>query len=130
MFISIHMNMWSNLNNITLSNQVSNATTGVEYQVTTIISVRCFLVSLNSKRWPACSSHLCDGQLQLNHVLRLGHWRLEGRVQQQDAIQVLPASHCIVIHKKHLVHCRKVLTPDTTTRFSWDRDRGQQCQGL
>lgn len=66
--------------------------------------------------------YLCDGQLQLNHVLRLGHRRLQGCIQQQDAVQVLPASHCIVIHKKHLVHCGKVLTPDTAAGFSWGRE--------
>lgn len=70
--------------------------------------------------------HLCDRQLQLDHVLRLRHRRLQSCVQEQDAIQVLPASHCIVVHKKHLVHCRKVLTPDTAARFSCERNRGQQ----
>ncbi|TNN41484.1 hypothetical protein EYF80_048342 [Liparis tanakae] len=70
--------------------------------------------------------HLGDRQLQLNHVLGLGHRRLEGRVQEQDAVQVLPASHCIVVHKKNLVHCWKVLTPDSTAGFSCDGNRGQK----
>lgn len=71
-------------------------------------------------------SNLCDRQLQLNHILRFGHRKLESCVQEQDTVQVLPASHCIVVHKKHLVHCGKVLTPDTTARFRCDRNRGQQ----
>lgn len=69
------------------------------------------------------SSYLCDGQLQVNHILRLAHRRLQSGIQQQDAIQVLPASHCIVIHEKHLVHRGDVLTPDTTAGFSCDKER-------
>lgn len=82
----------------------------------------CWVLPGLFEQWEAATvrafSYLCDGQLQLNHVLGFGHWRLKGCVQEQDAIQVLPASYCIVIHKKHLVHCRKVLTPDTAARFS------------
>lgn len=65
------------------------------------------------------SAYLCDRQLQLNYILRLGNWRLKRCIQEQDAIQVFPASYCKVVHKKHLVHSRKVLTSYTATRFSW-----------
>lgn len=68
-------------------------------------------------------SYLCDWQLQLDHILRLGHGRLERRVQEQDAVQVLPASHCVVVHKQHLVHCREVLASDATAGFGCGTDR-------
>lgn len=63
-------------------------------------------------------SYLGDRQLQLDHILRLGHRGLEGRVQQQDAVEVFSASHRIVVHKQHLVHRGEVLAPDTAARFS------------
>lgn len=59
-------------------------------------------------------TYLCDWQLQLNDILRLGHRGLQRRVQEQDAVQILPTSHCIVVHKQHLVHCREVLASDAT----------------
>lgn len=64
-------------------------------------------------------SYLGNRQLQLDHVLRFGDRGLEGRVQEQDAIQVLPASHRVVIHKQDLVHCWEVLTPHASPRFCW-----------
>lgn len=67
---------------------------------------------------PSGMLYLGNRQLQLDHVLRFGDWGLEGRIQEQDAIQVLPASHRVVIHKQDLVHCWEVLTPHTSPRFS------------
>lgn len=70
-------------------------------------------------RAPPCGTHLRDGQLQLDHVLRLGDGGLEGGVEQQDAVQVLPAAHGVVVHEQHLVHRREVLAPDAAARLGW-----------
>lgn len=64
----------------------------------------------------ACSvAYLCDRELQLDHVLRLGHGSLQSRVQEQNSVQVLPASHCVIVHKQDLIHRREVLTPHTAS---------------
>lgn len=70
-------------------------------------------------------SYLGDGQLQVNQIFSLAHRGLEGSVQQQDAVEVLPTPDCVVIHKKHLVHGGDVLTPDATARFSCDTTRNE-----
>lgn len=75
--------------------------------------------------WPWGKPYLSDRQLQLDHVLRFGDRGLESCVEEQDAIQVLPTSHRIVIHKQDLVHCWEVLTPHASPRFSWnDSNKG------
>ena len=67
--------------------------------------------------------YLGDRQLQLDQVLWFGDRGLEGRVQQQDAIQVLPATHRIVVHKQDLVYCREILTSHTSPGFSCETEQ-------